>query len=423
MKEELKIETVEGCELRPPFFTGEKWVPSLNFDERIRSEMVIPKKVVVHDVTLRDGEQTAGVVFSEDEKVFIAKELDQLGIPLIEVGTPAVSEDDKRAFRRLSEMNLKAKTIALVRIMEKDIELAVENKAGGVFLDSSINPYFVKHVLGMDIDELIKRTIKCAKMAKDAGLFVEYSGWETFRVPNLDLIKKIFSEILSAVEVDQIGISDTFGQAHPLTVQFLVRKMKEWFPNVPLSFHIHNDFGLATGSALMALVSGADAVECAFNGLGERAGNVATEEIVSSLELLMNIDTGVDLKGIYRVSKLIEEISKLKLSRTKPIVGDAIFNSESGIVVDANIKLEQNLGVKDCFYPYSPSIFNRESKFVGGKKSGKAFVNNLLKQLGLTASEEQINVILDRIKETGIILKNTLPDEELERIVKEVLEK
>jgi 2-isopropylmalate synthase len=318
-------------------------------------------------------------------------------------------------------MNLKAKVIALTRIIEKDVELAIENEADGVFLETSINPYFLKYVVGLSVDELIKKAIKCAKIAKEAGLFIEFCGWETFRVSNLDVIRRIFSEVVNNVEVDQIGISDTLNQAHPLAVKYLVSKMKEWFPDIPLSFHIHNDYGTANGSVLMAIAGGVEAVECAFNGLGERAGNVATEEVVAALENLMDIDTGINMKGIYRVSKLIEEISKLKLARNKPIVGDAIFDTESGIIVDANIKLEEKMGLKDGLYPYSPEIFNRKARNLGGKKSGKAFVKNLLEQKGQTASEEQIQEILLKIKETGEILKNTLSDEDIDIILKEVI--
>lgn len=418
-----KIEFIENCPLKEPYFTEQKWVSHLNYIDEIRSQMKIPEKVIVHDVTLRDGEQTAGIVFTENEKIFLAKELDKLGVPLIEVGTPAVSDEDKRAFKRLSEMNLKAKTIALCRIIEKDVELAIECKADGIFLETSINPYFLKHVLGMSVDDLIKEVIKCAKMAKEAGLFVEFCGWETFRVSNLDVVRKIFTEVVKNVEIDQIGISDTFNQAHPLAVQYLVRIIKEWVPDVPLSFHIHNDFGFATGSALMAIVSGAEAIECSINGLGERAGNVATEEIVSALEILMDIKTGIDLKEIYRVSKLVEEISKLKVSRLKPIVGEGIFDSESGIIVDANLKLENKLGLKDSFYPYSPTIFNRESKFVAGKKSGRSYVEYILKNKGITASEDQVKEILQKIKETGIILKSILPDDAINKIIEEVINK
>ncbi|PNR92280.1 LeuA family protein [Petrotoga sp. 9PWA.NaAc.5.4] len=415
------IEPIENCTLKEPYFTDEKWITHLNYIDEVRSQMKIPEKVIIHDVTLRDGEQTAGIVFTEDEKVFIAQELDKIGVPLIEVGTPAVSDDDKRVFKRLSEMNLKAKTLALSRITEKDVELAIENKADGIFLETSVNPYFLRHVLGMSVDDLIQKVIKCAKMAKEAGLFVEFCGWETFRVSNLDVLRKIFTEVVKNVEVDQIGISDTFNQAHPVAVQYLVRKMKEWIPEVPLSFHIHNDFGFATGSALMAIVSGAEAIECSFNGLGERAGNVATEEIVAALELLMDINTNINLKEIYRVSKIIEEVSKLKVSKLKPIVGEAIFDSESGIIVDANIKLENKLGLKDSFYPYSPTIFNRQSKYVAGKKSGRSFVEYVLNNKGVSATKEQVEEILQKIKETGIILKSVLPEDTINKIIEEII--
>lgn len=363
----------------------------------------------------------AGVVFTEDEKVAIALELDKLGIPLIEIGTPAVSEEDQRAFKRLAKMKLKAKKIALARILEEDVKLAAECGADGLFYETSINPYFVKHVLNLDSKEFINRIIRGAKLAKELGLFAEFCGWDTFRVNNLEWIKTVYTELLRNVEVDQIGISDTFGQAHPFTVNFLVRKMKEWFPSVPLSVHVHNDYGLATATALMAIASGAEAVETSFNCLGERAGNAPTEEVVMGLEMILGLKTNIDCSGLYRVSKLIQEISKVHVAPNKPIVGERIFHSESGIVIDANEKMRKATGYDYSMLPYNPEFIGRSIKYVAGKKSGRAYVRHFLEQKNLKATDAQIEEILIRIKKQGIILKNFLPDEEVERIVRSVL--
>ncbi len=414
----MDFQELEGCK---PFILKNSWVSPLNFHPEVRSKMNLPKKVLIHDVTLRDGEQMAGVVFTEDEKVFIAQELDKIGIQMIEIGTPAVSEEDQRAFKRLSKMNLRAKKIALARIIEEDVKLAAECGADGLFYETGINPYFVKHVLGLDSKEFINRIIKGAKLAKELGLFVEFCGWDTFRINNLEWIKTVYTELLKNVEVDQIGISDTFGQAHPFTVNFLVRKMKEWFPSVPLALHVHNDYGLATATALMAVASGAEAVETSFNCLGERTGNASTEEVVMGLEMILGIDTQIDCSQLYTVSKHIEEISKVRVAPNKPIVGERIFHSESGIVIDANEKMSKGSGIEYSMFPYNPESLNRKLKYVGGKKSGRAFIKLYLQKKGLKASDAQVEEILMRVKKQSIVMKNYLDEEELDKIVKIVL--
>jgi len=423
MNETKGLEVIENCPLTEPFFSEKAWVSPLNYAPEIQKQLTLPKKIIIHDVTLRDGEQTAGVAFTEDEKVFLAQELDAIGIPLIELGFGAI-EKDRRAFKRLSAMKLNAKILACTRIMEEDVKRAIDSGADGLFLETALNPYLVRHVFKYETTEaFIDQCVKCANMALDAGLFVEFCAWDTFRVNNLDYIKRVYTEVTKRAKVDQIGISDTFGQAHPLTMQFLVRKMKEWVPNVPLSLHGHNDFGMTTANALMALTSGAEAIECAFNGLGERAGNMATEEVIAAVELLFGIKTGVDLKQLYRISKFVAEISKVPVAKTKPIVGGGIFESESGIVIDIMIKLQALLGIPYTMYPYSPEVFSRQMKFVGGVGSGKAFVRDALKKMHIEVPDEKIPLLVEKVKELGAILKNAIPEEELETLARRVMEK
>jgi len=414
------IEILENCKLEDDYFSEKGWVCPLNFHPEVISQLNIPKKVIIHDVTLRDGEQTAGVAFTTDEKVFLAEELDKIGIPLLEIGFGAV-EKDRETFKRLSKMNLNAKMLACTRIMEEDVKQAIDCGADGLFLETAINPYVVKHVFGFkNTEEFIDQIVKCGEIANRAGLFIDFCAWDTFRNSNLEYIKGVYEEVTKRIKVDQIGISDTFGQAHPLTMQFMVKKMKEWIPDIPLSIHGHNDFGLTGANALMAVTSGADAVECAFNGLGERAGNIATEEIISELEILMGIDTGVNYKELYRISKLVSEISKVPVAKTKAIVGSGIFNSESGIVIDIALKLKNKLGIDYGMQPYSPEAFSRNLSFVGGVGSGKAYVKYKLEEFGLKATDEQVKEIVLKVKTRGAIIKSALMDDELRKIIEEI---
>jgi isopropylmalate/homocitrate/citramalate synthase len=415
-----EIEPLEGNQLKPPWFTPQKWVSPLNFLPEVRSQMSLPERVLIHDVTLRDGEQSSGVVFREDEKVAIAKALSKAGIPSIEVGLAAVSEEDVRALRRISELGLQARIMVLARLRKEDVEAAVKNGAQGIVLEIGINPWMVKYAFKLTTDSMIQGLVDLSHYAKDHGLYVEFMGWEAFRLTNLDYVKRVFTEVVERGRVDRITIADTFGMAHPLAVQYMVRKLKQWLPHVPLSYHVHNDFGLATAAAIMALTSGADGVHTSFNGLGERTGNVATEEVVAACELLLGIPTGVDTRQLYRIAQMISQISKRPIADNKPIVGPRILEIESGIPIFL-LNILDTLGLGRHF-GYDPALVGHPGiTMVAGKGSGRAYVQIALQQLGKQATEEQIDRIVAQVKEEGMVRKGVLPPGEFERIVDEVL--
>jgi 2-isopropylmalate synthase len=411
-----------GVRLAEPYFTGSKWVSPLNFFEEVRQRMTIPKKVIIHDVTLRDGEQTPRVAFRPEEKLFIAEEMDKIGIPSIEPGLPVI-EEDKQVIKTLVQMDLSARITPLARLQKEDVEFLIDAKVDGMVLEFGINPYLIKYVYNLTPDELINRIIEYSNKAKqETGMYIEFMGWDTFRIPDLSYIKNFFSRILEKGSIDRITVSDTFGMAHPLAMQFMIQKLREWFPSIPLGLHIHNDFGLATANALMAVVSGVDEVHCSVNGLGERAGNAPTEEVAMALEYLLNIDTGINLKGLNRLSEIVAEVSKVRPATNKPIVGSRLFEVESGIVIHIMQELEEKGFKVAHMLPYDPQSVGRSPvQFIPGKGSGHHYVEGLLKELKASASQEQIREIVKQIKVTASVLKNALPRDLAESIVWEVL--
>ncbi len=411
-----------GVVLEGPYFGPAKWVSPLNYHPEVRAEMRLPSRVLIHDVTLRDGEQTPRVAFTVDEKLFLAQEMDKIGIPSIEPGLPA-TEEDRDVIRTLVQMKLRARVTPLVRVRDDDLEAAIACGAPGMVLEFGINPFLIKYVYNLTPEELIERVVVMSRRAKEeAGMYVEFMGWDTFRIPSLDYVKRFFGEIIERGAVDRITVSDTFGMAHPLAMRFFVTKLREWFPETPLGLHIHNDYGQATASAMMAIASGVDEVHCSVNGLGERAGNVATEEVAVACEHLLGIPTGVRLDGLYRLSQMVAEISKVRPASNKPIVGTGLFEVESGIVIHILRMLRPTPLGDVAALPYAPSLVGREDPtLLAGRGTGRNYVEMTLEELGIQASAEQVEEIVRRVKAVALRLKNALPPTVYRGIIREVL--
>lgn len=410
-----------GNVLQMPYFGGGRWVSAFNHLAEVRSSWIVPDRVEIHDVTLRDGEQTARIAFTPAEKILIAQELDALGVASIEPGLPATAED-RGVIAELASMNLRAKVKPLVRVMKEDVDNAISSGAPAMVLEFGINPYLVKHVYETTPDELVSKVVEFAGRAKDAGMEVEFMGWDVFRIPNLDYLHRFFDPIISAGSIDRLTVADTFGMGVPSTVAFLFGQLREWFPHIPLGLHVHNDFGLATATALVALTSGASSVHSSVNGLGERAGNVATEEVAVGLQYLLDIDAEIDLSRIARVSEIVAEVAKRQVAPNKPIVGGKLFEVESGIVVHI-IDRMRTAGLGDGAIPYQPSLAGRGPvEIIAGRGTGRRSARIMLDQLDLAASDEQVDEITERVKQMALLLKNGLSQEMFAAIAAEVLE-
>jgi len=411
-----------GITLDGPYFGSGRWVTPLNYLPEVRDQMRLPSRITIHDVTLRDGEQTARVAFTVDEKLFLAQEMDKVGIPSIEPGLPA-TEEDREVIRTLVQMKLQARVTPLVRVRDDDLQAAIACGAPGMVLEFGINPFLIKYAYNMTPEQLIEKVVALSHWAKDAGgMYVEFMGWDTFRIPSLDSIKRFFGEIIERGAIDRITVSDTFGMAHPLAMRFFIIKLREWFPHTPLGLHIHNDYGQATASALMAIASGVDEVHCSVNNLGERAGNVATEEVAVACEHLLGVPTGVRLEGLYRLSQMVAEISKIRPASNKPIVGAGLFEVESGIVIHILRQFRATPLGEVALFPYPPALVGRDGPtLVAGRGTGRNYVEMTLEELGLRATEPQVEEIVRRVKSVALRLKNALPRAVYEGIIREVL--
>jgi len=403
-----------------PYFSENKWVSPLNFMKEIPFNK-FPERVKIHDVTLRDGEQTCGLVWREDERVYIAESLSDLGVDRIEVGMPVISDENMRAIKRLTSMNLKSEIVAFCRALRKDIDAAYDSGANRIIVEHAVNPYVNKFVYNSSAEEVISKVVENILYAKDKNMRVTFMGWDTTR-SNLDYVLKVFSEIARKASPESVVFVDSFGVATPFSIKFVFEQLRKVISDsIELEFHVHNEFGLAMGSVLAAIVGGACTIHSSMNSLGERTGNVATEQVVVALKILLNINTGVDLTKLWRVSKLIQDISKTSPGYNSPVIGEKLFWVESGIVVAALRKLNAK-GIQSAMTPYMPKLVGRDGPEVKlGAFSGKSSVKLFLEAKNISVRNEEFEKIVDKIQYEGRIRKAVLEESEILRIIYEVI--
>jgi isopropylmalate/homocitrate/citramalate synthase len=414
------VEILEEVKLEgTPYYEQDRfWSSPFNHLNEVRS--LFPQEIYIHDVTLRDGEQTPGIFYKEDERVFLAEALDELGVSKIEVGMPVVSRRIGQAMKRIARLNLKAELVGLARAKKEDIHAVMDCGIGSVIVEFPINPYLARYGYGADATEIIDKVVSAICYSKEQGLRTTYEPWDCWRTTP-ELMKKILTGVISQAEPDQVIMTDTFAVTVPHAVEFTFRRLKDWFPTTTWEFHTHNDFGLGTAQALSAVAGGVDGIHCGFNGIGERSGNVPTEEIVCALEILLGIKTGVDISKLTEVSRIVEKITKYRIADRKAIVGPKLFEVESGVGIHFISRLRKE-GVNPI-YPFSPEIVGGEPiRFVLGKGSGRASVEHFLEQARIEATEEQIKEILRRVKHRSEVLKDLVSLETFYDIVHEVIE-
>lgn len=391
----------------------EKWWTSVhNFEDEFIKTLALPRKIKIHDATLRDGEQTPGVVFTAAEKVEIAKKLDELGIDRIEAGMPAVSEDDQRAIKEITSLGLNAEIYAFARAMRTDIDMAVACGVDGVIIEIALGePKRIYQFAKWSIDDVIERSIDTILYAKEKGLKTVYFGYDTTRA-DYDTLVYVYRQIIQKASPDSIGIVDTMGTILPSAVKVLITRLKKEF-DIPFEIHTHNDYGMASAISFAAVEAGAEVIHTAINGLGERAGNAQLEPILVGLKTLYGMDTNYNLSMLKDLSDRVAEISNFKKSSNLPMVGSNNFVRESGI----GIELVKNQPL--AMYSIDPTLVGNKSDIVLGKKSGNKSIEEKLKEYDLTATEQEIPQILKAVKDFSIAHKRTLTKEEFLTIVME----
>lgn len=415
------MEILENMQLAgAPYFNAKKWVSPQNFAPEVMTGE-ISKDIYIHDVTLRDGEQTCGLNWTEDERIRIAVALDEIGVQRIEVGMPVVSEDIRSAIERLVKMGLGAEIIPFARALKGDIDASAETGVRAIVVEHAVNPYLCKYAYDVDTEQLIDRIAGAIEYARSLGLKTTFMGWDVTRA-TLDYVRKVYKAVVEKSHPEAVVFTDSFGVASPLAIYRAIKALKEDLPGVRVELHIHNEFGMAMGSVVAAAYAGVDGIHASINGLGERTGNVPTEEVVTALELLLNIHTGIKLEKLAAVSRLVEDISGVPVWRNKPVMGKRLFMAESGVVIHAKQKLEAQ-GIKAAMMPYLPEIVGHEElQVVFGGSSGKASVSYFLDKLGIGCTEEEAEAILEKVKALGRAKRDIVSEEELKEIIDRVRE-
>lgn len=390
------------------------WVSPYNFAPEVRARFELPPRVSIHDATLRDGEQTPGVVFSVADKIAIAEKLDEVGVDRIEAGMPAVSDQDFEAIKRISGLGLKSKIYTFARAINADIDKAVECGCHGVIIEVPIGYPKLQYQFKWTWEDVLKKSVGVINHAKSSGLHVVYFPYDTTRAREEDL-RNLLSRIILDAPPDAVGVVDTMGCALPGAIKHMVRLVKS-LTKLPVEVHTHNDFGMAVATELAGVEAGAECVHSCANGLGERTGNAALEELIVALHVLYGYRTQYDLSKLPELGELVSRLSRFDIPANKPILGERNFTRESGIGVDLVVKEPL------AMFGTHPALTGRRGEVVLGKKSGKASIAYHLEQLGITGIDDQMLAEMLRcVKEKGINKRGLLTPEEFKEIVDRVL--
>jgi len=400
---------------------GKYWVSPMNFIPEAMDKSEIQDKVLVHDVSLRDGEQTPGVVFTTDERIQLAMVLSELGVDRIEFGMPIASKDIYEAFEEVLKMDLQAEIVSFCRAHPDDLDLTLKLGAKTAIIEHIVNPYMLKYVYDLDHTATVERCAGALKIAKENGLKASFMGWDASRT-SLDYLKRLYSDILDQTEMESLIFVDTFGVMNPWSLYHTIKTIRSWFPGLKVEIHNHNGFGLGNANVMAAVLAGVSCVHGAILGLGERDGNIPIDEIAMMMALQLKTPTNIDLTQLYRVTKLAEQITGFKPSGTKPVTGDYYFQMEAGISIHA-IEMARKAGLGDRVWAaFSPEIIGKKGyEYLLGKSNGTGAIKFFMEKLGLEASDDQMKEILEIVKSRSNLVKDNVSEVEFEYIARQYL--
>src|SRR3977135_1214863 len=316
--------------MQEPWKTDKWYTSPWNHLPDVRKDFKFPKNIKIHDVTLRDGEQQTAVVFRREEKVAIAKKLDALGIHRIEAGMPAVSDQDKAAISDIANLGLKAEIFAFARCIPEEIKVVKACGVRGVVVEIPASDHMIKNDYGWTFDRAMKSSIDTTIAAREAGLYTVFFTIDATRT-ELNRFLDIVDQGATDGHMDALTMARTRGACTPEAISYAVRKVIDRLKK-PVEIHCHQDFGLGVANTVAALAAGASVAHTTVTGLGERAGNVPMEDVVMSLLCLNGIDLGVHTEKFCEVSKFVMDLAKVTQPPNRPIVGDKLYEVESGII-------------------------------------------------------------------------------------------
>jgi isopropylmalate/homocitrate/citramalate synthase len=401
-----------------PWKTDQWFVSPWNFTESVRSQLHFPKQVKIHDITLRDGEQQTGVIFTKDDKIRIAEGLAEAGVQRIEAGMPVVSPSDAAAIKEIVKRKLGPQIFAFSRCMVDDVKRAVDCGVSGVVMEVPSSEHILKYAYKWPLEKAIDLSVESTAYAHSQGLEVVFFPIDFTRAEMkwvLDLILRVAND----GHMDALALVDTFGVLAPHAIQYLVREVKARI-NKRLEAHFHMDYGMGVANTILAVAEGVEVIHSTVLGIGERAGNVPMEETVMALLTLYGVDTGLKYDKLYKLAHLVKELSGHAVPSNRPVVGEQLFQIESGIIAS---------WFENCGDQYATELFpfrwevvgQAPAKVVLGKGSGIDSIKNALRKLGVQATEEEAMSVVSAVKEFSLRHKRLLTDQEFRSIVSSTL--
>jgi isopropylmalate/homocitrate/citramalate synthase len=366
-----------------------------------------PASVGLYDTTLRDGEQAVGVVFGPEQKLELAKLLDSMGIDRIEAGFARVSEDDSRAIEMILAAGLKAEVWAFARALIEDVDAVAKLGCRYTIIEAPLADRKLS-ALGVSREKILQRITDSITHANRQGLCVAFFGVDGSRA-DLHFLEAAYKTAIDAGAKEAVVV-DTIGIAAPESVAFLVMRVIQWVgKDVPVHFHGHNDFGLATASAVAAVQAGASWIHGTLDGIGERAGNANLAQVALALGAIYGTETNLRLDRVRAASARLREIAKYDLEPWKPVVGDNLFIRETGAVA-------AQFHIPEAIEPYSAEILATRRAVVLGKKSGVASIRIKCEELGLDVPEDRHAALLAAVKGLAIRKRGLLTDAEFREL-------
>jgi isopropylmalate/homocitrate/citramalate synthase len=404
-----------------PWSVEGRWFTSpWNWLDESRAGLQFPDRVRFHDITLRDGEQQAGIAFTSEDKVAIARRLAAAGVDRIEAGMPIVSAQDEAAIKEIVQADLGPQIFAFARCMVDDVELARDCGVHGVVVEIPSSGHIIEKAYGWPLERAIELSIEATLAAKEAGLYTVFFTIDSSRAEfdwYLDLVERVATE----GHMDALALVDTFGGVSTQAIPVWVEKVRGRLPGVQLEAHFHDDFGLGVANSIAALAAGVEVVHTTVTGIGERAGNVPMEDLALALRMLYGVEHGLRTDEFYSLSRLVRERAGHQIPSNRAIVGEQAFEIESGIIAGWYQRCIEEDPLE--LFPFHWSeVGQPRARVVYGKGSGLPSVMLACQALGIDADEEALRALLDLLKQRGLKTKALMPLEEVEALAKELLQ-
>ena len=402
-----------------PWKSDDWFVSEWNYAPDVTKDFKFDKNIKIHDVTLRDGEQQTGVIFTKDDKIRIAEALAEAGVHRIEAGMPVVSPSDNEAIKEIVKRDLGPQIFSFARCMKEDVQRAIDTGVDGVVMEIPSSKHLVDIAYRWPMEKAIETSIESTKFAHDNGLEVVFFPIDFTRA-ELTWVLDLISRVAKDGHMDALALVDTFGVISPHAMQYFVRAVQSKI-DARLEAHFHQDFGMGVANTIMALAEVVQVAHTTVLGIGERAGNTPMEETVMALKTMYGVDIGIDTTKLTPLASLVQELSGVSVPDNKPVVGKELYAIESGIIAS---------WYKNCGEQFATELFpvrwtatgNNPAKVVMGKGSGIDSVNLWLQEAGMQVSDEDALKITQAVKVHSMGTKKLLTQAEFLDVAKKVID-